>query len=117
MVETIALTPGDRVGWPWPHVVVVYALRFATRRRRDTGNYVAMADKLIGDGLVAAGVVANDTAAEVFPIVRWDEGEVGSPQTTIAVWPVPQHASRWAYQQIKAGLERLAREGYDGEES
>jgi crossover junction endodeoxyribonuclease RusA len=51
-------------GFPWNRVVIHLVFRFPTQRRRDLDNLIGTAKPAI-DGLVLAGVIADDSAANV----------------------------------------------------
>lgn len=66
------------------HVTVKATIFFPQKRRRDSSNYGAVLNKFIGDGLVEAGVVYDDTSGQITfaePVLGHDE----KPMTLITL--------------------------------
>jgi hypothetical protein len=61
-------------------------LRFPSAHGRDSGNFSWILEKALGDALVNAGVIPDDTAAQFcFTGVEF-ERERGPDRTTIVLW-------------------------------
>lgn len=92
-------------------------MRFATRRKRDEGNFRYLLEKTLGDTLVNGGWLADDDAAAfTFGAVTFDP-ELGTPLTVLSLEVEPPEnlpsrpsagSNPQRESQVKSGVARSA---------